>query len=343
MNVDIALKEAKKGKLKPIYVCYGSESYLMEHFFQQMKQLIVPPEVSDFCLSQYDLHETALADVLVDAGTMSFAADKKLIIAKQASFFTGMKKSGKVEHNLELLKKYIAEPDPLTVLIFSVEQDKLDERKKIVKMLKEQGALVECRPLTEQQNTEWVTSRFADKKCSIDREGLQTLLLYTGADLQTLEIEIHKLTTYVGENGEVTKQTVEQLVHRNLEQNVFTLVEAIVNKQLNKALAYLHHLLLHKEEPIKICALVARQFRIITQVKHLQQIGYSDQQMASALSIHPYAAKLARNQTRQYDEDELKHIIIQLADLDFEMKTGKVDKVKGLEMFLFRTVLATHQ
>jgi DNA polymerase-3 subunit delta len=79
---------------------------------------------------------------------------------------------------------------------------------------------------------------------------------------------------------------------------------------------------------------MARQFRIMLQIKELEQHHYSQQQMASQLSLHPYAVKLAAEKGRKWQADQLGKQLDRLAELDYRMKTGRMDKVLGLELFL---------
>ena len=69
----------------------------------------------------------------------------------------------------------------------------------------------------------------------------------------------------------------------------FILIEDIVNVRLERAFVILEELLKQREEPIKIASLIARQFRIMLQVKELSKQGYSQQQMASQIGLHPFA------------------------------------------------------
>ena len=54
--------------------------------------------------------------------------------------------------------------------------------------------------------------------------------------------------------------------------------------------------------------------------------------IASTLKVHPYRVKLALE--ANYPDFELKDILKKLHNLDYEIKTGKVDKIVGLENFL---------
>jgi DNA polymerase-3 subunit delta len=72
------------------------------------------------------------------------------------------------------------------------------------------------------------------------------------------------------------------------------------------------------------------------QVKELGKQGYSHPQMASQIGLHPFAVKVAEGQAKKYDTAKLGQILSQLADLDYQMKSGRIDKVLGLELFLLK-------
>jgi DNA polymerase-3 subunit delta len=329
-----ALKAAAAGTIAPVYVCYGPETYLMDEFIAALTDKLVEPEQREFAVSKFDLHETPVEAVIEDTETLPFMAANKIVIAKNATLFTGAKDTGKVGHDVERLSAYLKSPVDYAVLVFTVGADKLDERKKIVKALKDAGALIPCQPLTGDDLTKWVHDRAARLKFSLEPGVAEQLVLYTGGQLQALQSELEKLSLYVGEGGRAAAEIVDELVARSAEQNVFLLIEDIVQMRLDKALAALDELLKQKEEPIKIVALLARQFRILLQVKELVQQGYSHQQIASQIGLHPYAVKLADGQSRKYDTAKLSRIVAQLADLDYRMKSGGIDKVLGLELFL---------
>lgn len=334
MDYKTAAREIGKGNVSPVYVCYGSETYLQREFIGFVTQKLIEPEYAEFAVSKYDLAETPLDAVLEDARTFPFMAARKLIVAENAVFFTGSKDNAKLDHQPERLLEYMKSPSDFSVIIFTVEADKLDERKKIVKSLKD--VTVPFLPMTAEGLFNWVVRQAERRSFSFAEGAADQLILYTGGALQTLAAEIEKLSLFVGKGGIVTGDIVERLVTRSTEQNVFILIDDIVRLRLQRAFAILHELLKQREEPVKIVLLIARQFRIVSQVKTLSRLGFSHQQIASQLGLHPYAVKVAAEQGQKYAEDELERILDRLAELDYEMKTGKVDKVLGLELFLMR-------
>jgi DNA polymerase III subunit delta len=334
MDYKTAAKGVTQGKVLPIYVCYGTEKYLQQEFIQHIIDKLVEPEQRSFAVSRYDLSETSLDTVLDDAETMPFLVDKKIVIAKNALFFTGAKESAKVEHRIERLLDYMKSPVDYAVIIFVVDTDKLDERKKIVKALKDSQSAIPFLPLSVEELTHWITRRAEKRGVTFDDGAVEKFILYTGAQLQLLTAELEKLSLFVGLNGCITGELIGQLVVRSAEQNVFILMDEIVKLRLDNALSILHDLLKQREEPIKILLLIARQFRIMLQIKELEQQGYSQQQIAGQIGAHPYAVKLSSEQGRSYTLSKLSGLLSHLGELDYRMKSGKVDKALGLELFI---------
>lgn len=338
MDYKTAIKQIGKGSPALVYVCYGAETYLVQELIGLLTEKLVEPEQRAFAVTKYDLAETPVETVIEEAETLPFMVPRKLIVASNALFLTGAKESGKVEHKLDKLASYLQSPAEFSVIVFTVAADKLDERKKIVKSLKENGAVVPCTVLSADELASWV-AQAADKAGFRMAPGVaDQLILYTGTSLQALSQEIEKCARYVGQGGLLKPDDLEQLVTRSIEQNIFLLIEYIVQLKLEQAFTILSELLRRKEEPIKIVMLIARQFRIMYQVKDLTQQGYSQQQMASQLGLHPYAVKVAAGQASRFEAGRLAHIMGQLAELDFQMKSGKIDKTLGLELFLLRLV-----
>lgn len=336
MGAKTAVKDIKQGRISPLYLCYGTEKYQIQEFVGQLQDKLVDREQKDFGMAVFDLAETPIEVVVEEAETLPFLVERKLIVVRDAGLFTAGKEGGKIEHKVEALQAYIGNPAEHSVIVFVVYAEKLDERKKIVKAMKASGTTLSFMPLGGSELVQWVVHEVEKRGCRIDKEAVEALIAAGGVHMAALAAETDKLCLYAGAGGTIDMAAVEQLVARSTEQNVFAMVEHIAALRLEKALGIFYELLKQREEPIKIAALIARQFRIMMQVKDLGRQSYSQQQIASQLSLHPYVVKLAGEQARKFEAGRLREIISELAELDYRMKSGGVDKVLGLELFLLK-------
>jgi DNA polymerase-3 subunit delta len=191
--------------------------------------------------------------------------------------------------------------------------------------------------LQSEELQQWVLKRVANQGRTMDNPAGEELLRRVGTDMHSLAAEVDKLCLHAGVGGTVTSSSVQELVPMATEQNVFKLTEELAALRTAEAITLYHDLLKQREEPIKLMALLVRQFRNMLYVKELGSQGYSPQQMASQIGLHPYAVKITGEQARKFSQERLASMLSELADLDYAMKTGKVDKSLGLELFLLKT------
>lgn len=327
-------KKIKKKQFAPLYLLYGTEAYFINETIKLITTEALEEEDREFNVVTYDLEEVYLEDVVEDARTLPFFGDRKVILIKSPLFLTAQKE--KLEQNIKILEEYIGEPSPFSILVFVAPYEKLDERKKITKLLKKTADVVEANAMQVQDVQKWVVSRAEEAHVYIDNTAVSLLLELVGSNVTMLAKEMDKLTLYVGMGGEITSKLVTELVPKSVEQNVFALTEKVVKKDIAGAMQILDGLFTQQEEPIKLLALLVSQFRLLNQVKELQQRGYGQNQIASHIGVHPYRVKLAMNQTKFFSFEELKRVILELAEADYSMKTGKMDKKLVLEFFLMR-------
>ncbi|BBA76992.1 DNA polymerase III subunit delta [Bacillus velezensis] len=327
-------KALKKGDVRSVYCLYGKETYLLQETVSRIRQAVVDEETKDFNLSVFDLEEDPLDQAVTDAETFPFMGEKRLVIVKNPSFLTGEKKKEKIEHNTAALETYLKEPAPYTVFVIVAPYEKLDERKKLTKALKQKALMIEAKELNAKETTDFTINLAKSENKMIDTEAAEHLVLLANGHLSSIYQEIQKLSAYTGDRHEITLEDVSELVARSLEQNIFELINKIVNRKRTESLQIFYDLLKQNEEPIKIMALIANQFRLIMQTKYFAGQGYGQKQIASNLKVHPFRVKLAMDQARLFSEEELRRIIERLAVMDYEMKTGKKDKQLLLELFL---------
>jgi DNA polymerase-3 subunit delta len=327
-------KQIKRNEILPLYLLYGKETFLINETKQLLTEQVLKEEDAEFNLSVYDLNETPIETALEDAETLPFLGEKKLLFLHNPHFLTAEKTKERVEHNLSRLEAYLREPAPYSVMVFIAPYEKLDERKKLTKELKKKAAVFEAKKLNEAELKNWIRSRAEFNGVTIEPAAIDLMLALAGTNLFMLTSEVDKLALYTGRGLTIDAQTVEKLVSRSLEQNIFALVDKIVSRKIDEALRIYYDLLKLNEEPIKILSVITGQFRLIYQVKELSRRGYGQQQIAGYLKVHPFRIKLAAGQAQKFSDTELTNIMKELAEADFKMKTGQMNKELLIELFL---------
>ncbi|HET7628397.1 MAG TPA: DNA polymerase III subunit delta [Bacillales bacterium] len=326
--------EIRQKKFSPLYVLYGTEPYLIEEFQRTIIDHAVDKEAFEFNFAQYDMEETPVQQVIEDAQTLPFLGEYRVIVVKNPFFLTGKQEKKSVEHDLDRLERYVEAPSPHAIVIFSGSYEKLDQRKKIVKRLKKNGELLSFSTENEKVIFELLRERAETYGAVLTQQANERLLQLVGPHLSRLIGEIDKMALYAGDGGEITADVVDLLCAKTLESNVFALVDRVVRRNLPEAFVILNDLIKQKEDPIRLLALLVRQFRIIFQVKQLKESGYTQGQMAKRLSLHPYAVKVAAQQGKGFEKERLLQWLSEMTETDFAMKTGKMDKRLALELIL---------
>ncbi|MBU5342814.1 DNA polymerase III subunit delta [Caldifermentibacillus hisashii] len=327
-------KDIKKGKFSPLYLLYGNEDFLINETKKYIIDAALTEEEREFNLSIYDLEETTVESAVEDCQTIPFLGERKVVIMHNPYFLTAEKGKEKVDHNVKVFEEYIMNPVPSTILILIAPYKKLDERKKITKYLLKNAVVLEAK-FSEKDSKDWIRQRITENGFEITPNAVELLYQFTGQNLTILNHELEKIFLY-SDGKIIDEEMIQLLVPKSLENNIFVLVDKFVHQQLDQTLEIYHDLLKQNEEPIKILAVIASQIRFIAQVKSLIKQGYGEQKVARILRSHPYRVKLAISQANRFDEEKFLAMIDELADIDYQMKTGFGNKESLLEIFFFK-------
>lgn len=312
-----------------IYLLYGKELLLIE---KKITEILEKEKISDYSINKYDLENDSLNEIIEDAATVSMFGDKKGIIVANSYIFTGTTKKGSIEQNTELLLSYLEHHNPDTILLFFTLTEKLDERKKITKTIKKVGSVIE---LGINKNINSIVKEMFDGY-QINSTVIQLFIDRVGENLQILKQEADKIKIYKDGVETITEEDILNLTAKNIDVDIFKLIENIVLKNKKIALEAYQEMIKRNEEPIKILIMLANQFRIMYQAKELSKKGYTANDIASTLEVHPYRLKLALEKSRDFSSSVLLHYLEELANLDSNIKSGLVEKDLALELFILK-------
>lgn len=332
------LEKIRNGHADMMYFVQGTEQYLLQLVKNVAMQHIVPLEDRDMNVSVYHAQEQSVMTAIEDANSMPFLGDRKVVMIEHAQFLTSDKQKQLSDEELDMLMQYIQDPNPDTVLFIFAPYETLDNRKKVVKLLKEKATYLSAQALSESETVHFMQQRIQGNGYSMDRSALQELLERTQYQLSLSVNELDKLFLLNIEHKNISKQDVQQIVAKSLENNVFLLVEYALKKQADKLIEAYRELILQKEEPLKILALFLSQVRLLMQTKLLMIQGYQQSDIAQQLKQHPYRVKLAAQQADRFTVEKLAQLYRVLSQTDFTMKTSGVDKDIQMEVALLQMI-----
>ncbi len=313
------------------YCIYGTESYQIKIKSEEIvKQVLQENELDS--ISHYDasLKDFNINWVLEDAQTLSFLAPVKVIIIHNALFLTGQMTLN--ESDTKALIQYLENSNPSTILIFQGDFEAMDSRKKLVKTLQKHVRTILCNRKTPQEFASYVQQACRQNHLVLNKDAIDELISRLDGSLESFHNTLNKLCLY---KKEISREDIMHLVSRPLEEDIFILVNAVVNRNLKKAMAAAEDLLSNnKNDQIMFISILAKQFRFLFQVKLLSRRGMSESRIAQTLSANPYRIQKSLDSIYRVSLDQIESNLLRLAELGQKIKQGRLDKKTGFEIFL---------
>lgn len=154
--------------------------------------------------------------------------------------------------------------------------------------------------------------------------------------MQNLINEIRKQIEFAGENGIITKESIDLLAIKQMESVIFDLTDSLGKKDIKQSMIVLKNLIYAREPIQKILITLYNHFKKL----YLTKLAIKqNRNITESLDLKPNQAFLAgkyRTQANYFEERELKEMIDALIDLDTNYKSGMIDLNVGLESILCR-------
>ena len=330
-------KELNTGKLRSIYLLYGEELFLLENSLKKIKHLFGE------CIkgiNYINVDDTNISGLIGDIETPAFGFEKKLIIVRNSGILKkeGKRKNTEMEKIRGRLVDYINENMQIindSVILVIVEED-ADTKQELYKLIDKIGAICnfeEQKPFQIENRLKIICNQY---KVQVDSNTLKYLIECCGTNMQDLINEIRKLIEYAGTGGKIEKQDVDKLAIKKLESIIFDLTDNLGKKETQKALEVLKNLIYNKEPLQKILITLYNHFKKLYITKIAQKYN---KEITTSLNLKPNQTFLVnkyKTQSKYFTLAELKNILQEFRDLDYNSKNGLIDLQVGLETILCR-------
>lgn len=275
----------------------------------------------------YDLDDDGLYSIVDELSTISLFDNLKVVVVKSIDKITNY--SAKAFSDLLSAMNNLESENILIMTSLKVLPD--NER---ISKLKKYSSLIDLR-LKNINLKEYIDRFIATNGFSID-ENAVTLLLSYNLELSELSNDLKKLMCYDFDSKKITEQDVKLLVSRPLDDNVYQLIEAVLDKNYRHIFSSLKDFKLQNMPSSYIVSLLINKFQELYNTYILSKANMSQADIANVFHVSSGRAYYMLKNIKKLSLDKIKQNLELLNDLDYNIKSGKLDQNIGLELYLLK-------
>ena len=328
-ELKMAIKQRSLGRL---YFFHGEETFLLHHYLEQIKKLLLDPLTESFNyhrLNNESFELRAFADAVENLPMM---AESTLVQVDDVDIFK-LNESDR-EKVAEIIRDI---PDYCTVIFTYITATwKPDKRlKKLWDAVDSSGLIVEFAKQDQKDLIAWVTRHFAANNKKITTNLCAYLIDITGGTMTALNSEIDKLCAYSGAE-EIKKSDIDAVTEPVLDAVVFQMTDFLSAGHYDQAIQKLQQLLKMQQEPLAILGAVGGHFRRISAARTLLDNGRSAFDLQKLCGIPDYPARKIMEAARHCTPKFCRLAAQLVLETDYRMKTSFDEQERLLELLILR-------
>lgn len=318
-------KELKTNEISKYHLIYGEERYMVRYYKNKLINKLSQPGDEMNCII-FQNKTVSTSDVAEAGQILPFFAERRLLVVEDSFFFNNSCDM------LDYLKEF-----PETTYVVFVER-KVDKRNRLFKWMNQHGCITECAYQSERMLRKWIAGyvKMAEKR--ISSSAVELLIERVGIDMESLSNELEKCIGYVGERSGIEREDVDIISIGVAVSKIFEMIDAVAEKNENKALRLYGDLLANKESPMSILNLFARHVNILLRMKNCMKQGIGKADIARKCDIPPFTVPKYKKQADFFTEDQLYDLLDTRMDYEEEFKAGRLSDQLAVEMFLIQAL-----
>ncbi len=330
-----------------IYILWGEDQFSMGEALEEIKKSAGDTSFLSTNTHILDAQKLTLNELRSVGEAVPFLAEKRLIIVKGLlERFEPRDRSGRTrktsgsgvkQDEYKLMAECIQGFPESTILVLTdtLEIKKTSLQSNLLFNALSSQARVQSFPLMKGAKlTQWIQSRVDRRSSSISRQAINILVELIGSDLHTMANEIDKLVDFAA-GRMIEEKDVRTVVSAAKEEDVFALVDAIMDWDSALGGKILHQLLQSGVVPSQILVLLARQVQMLILFKELKSQRRPLAEIRGKLGLtHTFVWDKISRRADKYTMGRLKEIYLNLLETDLNIKTGRFEGDLALNLLV---------
>lgn len=318
MTPEELVREAREGRLRPVYLFVGSDRFQLDFAVRELRAAALGGGLADFNEDSFFAADAGAERVLDAARMVPMMAARRFVLLRGLERWDGDDERSK--RHFEQLAAYAERPFDTTCLAITAE--KADGRRRLVALAKKQGFLVTCDPLDDRRLAAWVARTVAERGAKIAPFVAEVLVQLAGPELSAIADAVDRLCLYVGAGGAIDEDAIAEVVVKLRETSAYDLLGALARRDRARALSLLSEVLDPKEGP-RLLGLLAWSVRQHLKFKNAIDAGLRPDDAAKAAGAPPFKARELAAQTKALGVEQLERWLVLLSDADLALKGSK--------------------
>lgn len=319
--------DLKSRVFRPVYLFYGDEDYLKISYKRAFRKVFGGEDGMAYTCFSGAPDVEGLIDLL---NTPPFSLDPalgRLVIVEGSDWF----KRTPPDRIIDYLSDQKHYPD-FAHLVFI--ESTVDKRSKLYKVVQQAGFPCDMFRQSRADLSRWAARYLQNAGKKIRQSTMERFLEKTGDDMYNIASELDKLIAYTGTRDVIEDEDVETISSQNVEDRVFDMITELSLGHTEKAMRYYQDLLMLQEAPMKILALMRRNFNQLLLAKEVKQKGMNEADAVKATGIQPWLLKKLQSQASGYSIAGLEHYIGRCFEYDEAIKSGNLSDQMAVELLL---------
>lgn len=317
-------EDLKNHTFSRVYLLFGNEDFLILKFRKMLCDGIL--EAGDMNRLDISGEKADLQELRDFTDTAPFLADVRLLTVDGSGFFKGGD-SG------DFLYQWISTLPETAVVVFT--EKEVDKRSKLFKYVSKMGTAFEYNHPTEEEIRKFTLNLFGKEKINIRQNVFDYLISFLPLDYAGTQNDLEKLFSYCKGKEEITKQDIDDILPKKVQDQIFKMIEEATMKKRDNALNLYYDLLSLHVEPMKILVLLTKEIYRLYMVKRLGK-EKSDTEQAAVLGCQPWLIKKISRLASGYSTELLYQIFDFALSLDARVKSGDLTDKLSVELLLFK-------
>lgn len=303
------------GELSNLYIFYGPERYLLEHFLEQIRKKLTGGAFESFNYKRFEGQNLSLNELSEAVNTLPAFAERTLVEVYDFDLFKGGEDTKQT-----LTELFSGLPDYVCLIfIYDTVEWKPDGRFKLTKVIKKKAKIVEFAVQEQSKLVKWIKNHFAARDKKIDTPTAEYLAELTGGLMTTLNTEIEKVCSYASERT-VTRAHIDAVVTPVVEAVVYRLTDHIAAGNFDKAAAVLYDLLCLREPPQLIIYSITLKLRQLLAARLCVEQGLGEKDLMKLCSIRfDFQARNLLASARKTTAQECRRAVLLSAETAYRM------------------------